>query len=121
MSKLYKITKNKKDLILKDLKIAKNKINCAYGLMFASKKRCRNGLKLSFLKEEVRFGASITMLFCFFPLDIIFVNSKNKIVDKVALKPFKFTYVPKEKCLYVVEVYKGGFSKLKIGDFIRIE
>ena len=121
MSKLYKITKNKKDLILKDLRVSKSVIICAYGLMFASKKKCIDGLKLEFLKEEVKFGASVTMLFCFFSLDIIFVNSKNKIVDRVTLKPFKPIYVPKEKCLYIVEVYKGGFSKLKIGDYIKIE
>jgi uncharacterized membrane protein (UPF0127 family) len=119
---LYKKTKKGKRIILKNMKVTRNSFEKGFGLMFARKKKCRRGMYFEFLKnKEVQFGASITMFFCFCSLDIIFVNKKGVIVDKVVLKPFKWNYTPKKKCLYVVETLKNGFSDLKIGDRVEVK
>jgi len=62
-----------------------------------------------------------------FPIDIIWINSKNRIVDitknaKPSLSPWK-TYKPREACKYVLEV-KADFSLdngIKIGKRIEID
>jgi uncharacterized membrane protein (UPF0127 family) len=117
MTKLYK---NKK-IILKNLKNLSIK-KSGLGLMFSNKKKCENGVILNFPKKfKSKKFYSITMLFCFFPLDIIFVNSKNIIVDKTTMSPFQLNYTPKKKCDFVIETLKNGFSNLKIGDKIKVK
>ncbi|MBW3017849.1 DUF192 domain-containing protein [Candidatus Woesearchaeota archaeon] len=53
------------------MKIVKNPIGKAIGLMFASKNKIRKGMCLMNRKES---RAGITMLFCFYPMDVIFVD-----------------------------------------------
>jgi uncharacterized membrane protein (UPF0127 family) len=121
-AKIYKITKNNKKLVLSNMNVAKNHFQKSFGLMLSKKTRCKKGMLFEFLEgKEVRFGASITMFLCFHSLDIIFINRKNIIVDKTTLRPFKWCYTPKKKCLFVVETLKGGFSNLKIGDKVEIK
>jgi uncharacterized protein len=120
---LYKWSNKKSHkLVLKDIYVTKNLFEKSFGLMFAGKKKCENGMLFEFLKrKETRFGASITMFFCFYSLDIIFINKDKKIVDKTTLKPFKWNYTPKKKCVYVIESIKDRFKNLKVGDLVSIE
>ncbi len=123
MVKLYKIEKNnKKVLILDNIINTKGVFQKSRGLMLANKKKCQKGMLFEFLKDtQTRFGASITMFMCFYPLDVVFIDKNFEIVDKVTIKPFKWNYTPKKFCQYVVEVYKSGFSNLKIGDKVKIQ
>lgn len=119
MSKL--IFKDKE--ILSNLRYLTGTFKISKGLMFASKKRCSQGVCLVLpTTSDVKFGAAVTMFFCLHPLEILFVNTKNIVVDKVILKPWKGTYVPKNKCKYIIEAYPGIIGdKVKIGDKIKIE
>lgn len=72
---------------------------------------------LSF-KEEKKI--SLHMLFVFFPLLAIFLDSRKKVVDTKKLKPFTFYTSPK-KAKYVVEIPLSLVSglRLSIGDKIK--
>lgn len=92
------------------------------GLMFASKKRIDKGICLVMpIKKDVKFGASVTMFFCFFPMEILFVNSNFCVVDKVILKPWRLNYTPKSACMYVIESSVGKFKDINIKDIIKLE
>ena len=60
------------------------------------------------------------------PLDMIFINAENKIVDILTAVPCKQdpceNYTPKEKAIYVLEVNKGFAEKhnLQIGEEVKL-
>lgn len=109
-------------LILNDMKWVTNSAKLALGLMLSSKKKVEKGMCLVMpTKEDVQFGASVTMFFCFYGLDILFINNKGIVVDKVTLKPWVPNYTPKEACKYVIESSIGKFKDIKIGDMVKIE
>jgi uncharacterized membrane protein (UPF0127 family) len=113
---------HKKKSILPSMRVARNAFQLANGLMFAGKKKVSQGMCLVMpTKEDVRFGASITMWFCFSDMEIIFVNTKFKVVDKVTLKTWVSTYVPKEKCKYVIESTVGKFKDINVGDTVKLD
>ena len=104
------------------MKYATNSFELAGGLMFASKKRIERGICLAMpTKKDVRYGCAVTMYFVFYPLEIIFVNSKYKVVDKVVLKPWKSTYIPREAAKYVIESKVGLLENIKVGDSVTIQ
>lgn len=109
-----------KDIILKNVVVANNPLSLAKGLMFASKKRLDKGICLQF-SNDTRKGAAITMYFCFYPYEILFVNSKFKVVDKVILNPWRLNYLPKEECMYVFESSVGTFKNIKVGDSVEFK
>ena len=71
--------------------------------------------------KDVRYGSAVTMMFCFCSLEIIFINSKFKVVDKVVLRPWVMVYIPKTKAKYIIEAYPGKLENIKVGDEIKIE
>lgn len=111
----------KMKVVLPEMKVARSGVQLAYGLMFASKKKVQRGLCLVFPGKDVKFGAAITMWFCFFSYEILCVNSEFKVVDKVVLTPFTTTYIPKDKCKYVIESLPNTFKDINIGDRVRIK
>lgn len=118
MSKL--IHKNK--TILNQMKYASSPLSLAKGLMFATKNKIKKGICLALPgKEDQKTNATITMLFVFHPLEIIFINTKMQVVDKTILNPWKISYIPKKPCKYVIETTPGTLKNIKIGDQIKIE
>lgn len=116
-----KLIHNNKE-VLPSMRVARNALQLANGLMFAGKKKVNQGMCLVMpVDEDVKFGASVTMFFCFSTMDIIFVNTKFKVVDKITLKTWVPNYTPKQACKYVIESSKGKFKDIKIGDKVRIE
>lgn len=102
-----------KSLILsRKHKSCKSFCSKALGLMFSSPK-C---LVFEFEKER-KIG--LHMLFVFFPIDVLWLNSKKVVVEKATLHPFTF-YTPKKKAKYVVELPKGKAKGTRIGDKIVI-
>jgi len=57
------------------------------------------------------------MFFVFFPINIVFLDSKKRVVDiKLNLKPWQMT-IPKERCRYVIELpTKYGQKFFSLGD-----
>lgn len=98
-----------------------NVFEISYGLMFASKKKISRGICLVMpTRKDGRFSGSVTMLFVFRSLDILFVNSDFEVVDKKTLRPFVFSYTPKKACKYVIESSKGTFENIRAGDRIEV-
>ncbi len=114
--------KHKNKTILSEMKIAKNIFSISKGLMFTSKKKIDKGMCLVLpSNKNILTGATITMLFCFSSMQIIFINTNFEVVDKATLKPWKISYKPKKPCKYVIESLPNKFKDIKIGDKIKIE
>ena len=113
---------HKTKVILPEMKYATSTYEISKGLMFSGKKKIAKGMCLVMPStKDVKFGASVTMMFCFSSMEIIFVNSSMQVVDKVVLKPWKMSYTPKKECRYVIESSIGTFKNIEIGDILNIE
>ncbi len=109
--------KNKKLLnckVLKNFRVIK-------GLMFSKKLEKNKGVILDLGIEKERIFSSVHMLFVFQELDIIFLNDKLQIVDKVRLKPFELNYTPKGKTRFIIETNSKIISNLKVGDKLQFK
>ena len=85
------------------------------GLRFSKKFGKGYGLLMK-LPAESRINAIVDMLFVFFPIDVVWIDSNKQIVDiKRNVKPFTI-YMPKAKALYVLELNSNSTKKLKIGN-----
>ena len=85
--------------IPKDVKVCDNFFSRIRGLMFFSKPK---PTLLVFPKES---KVGIHMLFVFFPLDIIWLDSNYKIVAiRKNVRPFSGVYYPKTSAKYVLEL-----------------
>ena len=88
------------------------------GLMFSRPLRKGSGLVLVADKEGI-LETTIHMLFVFFPMDIIWLNSKRIVVDiKKGVLPFIPWLSPRKAAKYVLELPKGISKSIKIGDKI---
>ena len=107
-------------ILAKNTKHCKSFFGKAKGLMFTLPKQDL-GLVFHFPKEEI---IPITMLFVFYPIDILWLNKKKEIVEiKEKAIPFSFSISPKRKAKYVVELPSGKISesKTKLNDEITFE
>lgn len=86
------------------------------GLMFYPRKKFKFGLIFQREYESI-LGSSIHMLFVFYPINVIFLDSEKKVVDiKKSLKPFTF-YAPKKKARYIIELpLETDISFVKLDD-----
>lgn len=88
----------------------------AKGFMFT--KKYQQPLLFIFSKEQY---VPLHMYFVRFSLDILYLNSKQQIVEiKENLKPWQF-YHPRKKAMYVLELKQGTVKekKIDVGDEIR--
>ena len=78
-----------------NIKVCKNSFSQFRGLRFSKKKEL-----LFILKKEDKI--LIDMLFVFFPLNVVFIDSNYVIKEIKKLYPFTF-YLPKHKSKYIFE------------------
>ena len=111
------IHKNK--VLLSEMKYVKGVFGLFMGLRFASGDRIKKGICMvtSGIEEK---RTPLDMLFCFYPYEILFVDSDFRVVGKIILKPWTLSYVPKKPCKYVIESLPGTFKNVKIGDKVKI-
>jgi len=108
-------------VVLENMKYASSFLSRAKGLMLESEKKVKNGICLALpVQADTRLKASVTMLFCLHPLEIIFVNSTCQIVEKTILRPWKFNYTPAKACRYIIEAEIGAFAELEMGHYVKI-
>ena len=86
--------------------------------MFFPRKKFDFGLVFKREQESI-LGSSIHMLFVFYPINVLFLDSDKKVVDmKKRLKPFTF-YSPKQKSKYIIELpVETDVSFIKINDVV---
>jgi uncharacterized protein len=106
---------SKKSILAKESVICKSIFSKAKGLMF-SKRIKDKGLVFIFSKEKRH---SLHMLFVFFPIDVLWLNKKKKVVDmKENFKPFSLIAKPKQKASYIIELPTGTIKNTRIKDKI---
>jgi len=79
--------------------------------------------ELLFFDNKIESRESFHMMFMFFSIDIVFLNSKGKVVDmKENFRPWTF-YTPKKPARYALEAPTGTIQseKISIGDVLKIE
>jgi len=112
---------HKGKIILNSMICKTSAFSIAVGLMFASKKRIKDGLCLVVpSRKDERILASVTNLFVFSSLGVLFVNLNKNVVDKATLYPFQLIYTPKRPCKYIIECEKSMLNKIMVGDEIKI-
>ena len=113
--------KTNKKKITDKIVYCKNVFTQGTGLSFRSKESVKNTAWIFVFKRPR--AVSITMMFVFFPIDLMFLDKNKKIVEiKESLKPWSF-YNPKYPACYIIEVDSGVVSKtrIKIGDILEFD
>lgn len=97
-------------LISREEKLCYGMFSQLRGLMFSKRKN------LVFVFDKER-NVSLHNWFVFFPIDVLFLDSRKRIVEiKMRLRPFGF-YFAKKKVKYVIELGKPKDKRLyRIGD-----
>ncbi|MCW1296651.1 MAG: DUF192 domain-containing protein [Candidatus Parvarchaeota archaeon] len=97
------------------IKVCKSYLSKVFGLMFSTMKNL-DGALLCFDKED---KYAIHMFFVFQHLDIVWLDSKKRVVDVQRAVPFAFKiYKPRKAAKYILEL-KKDILNLKIGEQIR--
>ncbi len=97
-------------------RVADSAIERSLGLMFSKPQQAALVLKF---QEEVKI--SLHMMFVFYPIDVIFANSRKEIVDiKEGFRPFD-TYASRRNAKYAIELPAGTVreTKTKVGHKIE--
>ena len=105
----------KKALLAENAKPCRNIFLKSLGLMFSKK---ITSLIFAFEKEKI---IPLHMFFVFFPIDVLFLDAKRKVVDmKQNFEPWTAYYSPK-KSRYVIEAAAGiiARTKTRLGDLIK--
>jgi len=88
--------------------ICKSILSKARGQMFRLKPK-----NMVFVFDKLQ-KVSLHMLFVFFPIDVVFLDSEFRVIEiKENFRPLSF-YTPKLKAKYVVEVPAGFVNEKKI-------
>ena len=89
------------------------------GLTFRRKLPKNEGLLLV-QKNENRVDSAIHMLFVWFDLTVVWINSSFTVVDKKLAKAWHLLYSPKQPAKYVLELSSDHINDFSIGDQIEI-
>lgn len=109
----------KKTLICPSEKVCRSISSKAKGLMF-SRKIVDCSLIFVFDRSQ---KADLHMMFVFFPIDVLFLNSEKEVLElKERFLPFTY-YSPKSMAKYIIELPEGSIrqSRTKIKDKIYFE
>jgi uncharacterized membrane protein (UPF0127 family) len=67
------------------------------------------------LHEKGKLSASIHMLFMRMPIDVLFLDEQQRVVDAVKQLPtWVFNYTPRKEAKYVVELPPGTIEKYRV-------
>ncbi|MDK2849426.1 MAG: uncharacterized protein PWP03_836 [Candidatus Woesearchaeota archaeon] len=107
--KVLRMIRKKTETIIPQAAYLTNTWQHAKGLMFTFK--MKHPLVFAFNKER---RVPLHMFFVFYPIDVIYLDSKKTVVEmKENFKPFT-KYNPKHKAKYVIEVENGFINSKNI-------
>jgi uncharacterized membrane protein (UPF0127 family) len=72
-------------------------------------------------KVESSLATAIHMLFVFFPIAAIWLDSNLCVVDKTLARPFRPYYAPRQPARYILEGPPAMLDRVRIGDQLHIE
>lgn len=70
-------------------------------------------------RRESRSLTTITMFFVFFPLAVIWLDARKRVVDTVLARPFYPHYAPSQPAQYYIECHPSNLGKVRIGDRLK--
>ena len=77
---------------------------------------------LIFVRKHPSIAATaIHMLFCFFPLGVVWVDADLRVVDMKLAKPWRPYYAPQKPAQYYIEAKPGILERVAIGDKLRLD
>lgn len=107
---------NKNIIIADKVKYYNSFFSKAKGLMFTKPLKKRQAIVLEAKKEGIS-ETTIHMLFVFYSIDIIWLNSNKEVVEiKESASPFIPWIAPKKAAKYIIELKKGAARQIKLGD-----
>jgi len=93
----------------------------ARGLMFQTPLKNDQGLLIDRGKESIT-KSSIHMLFVFFPIDVVWLDNKRRVVDKREnIKPFTPLVVPRKATQFILELPQGMSKNIELGDIFEFK
>jgi uncharacterized membrane protein (UPF0127 family) len=90
------------------------------GLMFRSSLAHEEGLLLVEARDS-RIDTSIHMLFVYMDLAVIWINSKNTVVDAVLARSWRLAYAPAQPARYILEIHPSRLNEFTIGDHVEFQ
>jgi uncharacterized membrane protein (UPF0127 family) len=78
----------------------------------------KDGLVLVEARDS-RVNTAIHMLFVFFDLGVIWVNSAGEVVGTVVAQPWRLSYTSPVPARYVIEGQPDLVNRVKVGDHIQ--
>lgn len=70
--------------------------------------------------HDSRINSSIHMLGVFIDLAVIWVNSENRVVDKVLARRWRPGYLPRLPARYILELSSDWLEDFQVGDTISM-
>ncbi len=67
-------------------------------------------------RRESTAQATITMVFVFFSIAVLWLDRDRRVVDKVLARPFRPYYAPSQPAQYYVEGHPSLLARVRIGD-----
>ncbi|MGV8162534.1 MAG: DUF192 domain-containing protein [Candidatus Nanoarchaeia archaeon] len=113
------VLSKKKLVVCSRIVFRKNLFSKGFGLM--CHKKIEDEAHIFIFKKKKKIA--LTMWFVFFPIDVLFLDEKKRIVEiKQNFKPFT-NYYPKEEAMFVLELPEGTINKkkLKKGDIVSFD
>lgn len=107
-------------IVANNAKLCKNFFFKARGLMFTKPLSNGSALILESPTEGI-LDTSIHMMFVFYPLNIVWLNSNKEVVDiQRKVRPFKLWLSPKKPAKYVLEL-PCSTNCIKLGDKLEFK
>ncbi len=106
---------HKKKVIVSNVVVYRNPVLRSMGLRFS--RPIKNKALVLVSPNESVVNSSIDMFFVFFPIDVLWLNSRYEVVDiKENVRPFSPPIKPRAAARFVVELPIGHVREVKIGD-----
>ena len=91
------------------------------GLTFHKRLEPDDGLLLVQGKRDSRIDSSIHMLFVPFDLNVVWINTAMRVVDKVIAKPWRPAYFSKEPACYILEIHPDRWEDYQTRDKVEFQ
>jgi uncharacterized membrane protein (UPF0127 family) len=108
------------DVLLRQVRWCASYLRRLRGLMF--RRGLAEGEALVLVEAaDSRTTTSIHMFFVPFPIAVIWIDSRGRVVDKTVAEPWRPFYAPRAPARYVLETAPEFVDKVAIGDELAFE
>ena len=102
------------EIIARKVRICDTFLSRGRGLMFR-RPLAEDEALLFVLRNESIAGASIHMLFVFFPIAVVWLDQERRVVDVQKARSFRLYYAPVKPARYFIEGHPKLVGKVRVG------